>query len=86
MWAEWTVCPQPWIAAASPARSAGRSRALTSTTVVRLDARSAIATDGATSKAELRRRDSEVGSGGGEGLASAASTDLISLLRSRRSA
>src|SRR3954467_1538126 len=56
--------PQSWIAAASPARSAGRSRALTSTTVVRVDARSASATDGATSNALVRRCGWAPGSGG----------------------
>jgi len=40
--------PWLWIALASLARRPGRSSAFTSTTVVRLDAPSAIATDGAT--------------------------------------
>src|SRR3954466_12155709 len=61
--------PHAWIAAAKPARSAGRSRALTSTTVVRVEARSAIATDGATSNAVVRRPGSAPGTRGRAGAA-----------------
>ena len=75
-----------WIAAAKPASSAGRSRALTSTTVVRVDARSAIATEGATSNALLRGRGpARSAAAAPAALVSAASTDRTRRLRSRRS-
>ena len=57
---------------ASRASSPARSRALTSTTVVRVDACSAISTDGATANASLAARQRlRLGGGGGSSCASA---------------